>query len=899
MALKDDNINLRINVGTTEAQKQIQELNDKSRELEKSSNALRVEMAKLASQGKQNSDEYKALSSQLKDNNAQVSENKKKVEEVSKTMDINSKTMLQLRKDAKELQAQLDRTVQSADPEGYAKLQKELESVKKRMGELRTSGQSLSTQLQSLPGPAGAAAKGITGINSAFKMLLANPIMAILAAIVVVFMALYKALTSSEEGVNKLNRMLAPLRAAMDAILNVVQKCVGAIMDFISAVIDGLMEALESLPFVGDYFKQLNEEAEKAIKLETDKQELMKREREAIVENAEIDQKVAKLRTKAKEKDIHSEKERIAFLKEAIELEEQRANTELELAKERLRVTEAEAERAGNPAEMEDKIAQLKAAVFAAETEFDNRTRRMKTELSTFRIEEERTRQEEAKKALEARLKQVDDGIQAERSKLIQARLDRQIDDETLSQKLQELEMEALNRRLQVHGLEKAERDKINQQILDAKLKITREEEKAMTDLAERVRQEMLASGEKEKEALEKRFTDREAVLKEGLEKGLITEIEYQDRLEGIRAERQAEIDAKADEERKKKAAEELAAKDAQFENERVQLLEQLADRLIAQEEYNNSLLELEQKFLDEKMRITGLSEEQITKFKAQQLEKQLADSEKALKAQQAKQRQYEKLLTTSANALGEIMSKMAIGAEETSEELQYQMMLLALDTLKQMIIIYATQALAKTIADLGMPYGPILGAAAVGVITGAFEAMKSKIKKPSAKNAGNGDTRTGQIVVDQHASGRYDVIGAEDGRTYRSVPYIGDAPTGIVHGPALVSERGDELIVSSPHLKLLRQHVAFPHILRAIDDVRSGRVPQRASGNYDTIDMDATSLVPPADPENERLILALDRLIAILETIDANGVHAVVGLDEIDALYKLRDRSRAIGTLQ
>ncbi|MDR2130554.1 MAG: hypothetical protein LBP56_05225 [Odoribacteraceae bacterium] len=898
MALKDDNINLRINIGTTGAQKQMQELSDKNRELEKSSNALRVEMAKLAAQGKQNSDEYKALASQLKANNDQVKENKKQMDEVAKSMDINSKTMVQLRKDAKELQAQLDRTVQSADPEGYAKLQKELDTVKKRMTELRTSGQSLSQQLQSLPGPAGAAAKGVSGIGSAFKMLLANPIVAVLAAIVAVFMALYKALTSSEEGVNKLNRMLAPLKAMMDAVLNIVQKCVGAIMDFITVIINGLMKTLERLPLVGKYFKEMNEYAEEAIQLETEKQELTKRERQITEENAKIEEEVSELRTKAKQKDIYSEKERIKFLEDAIALEKKRAEETKAIAEERLRIAAAEAARAGNPAELEDELARLRADVSAAGIAYNNKTRELASELTSFRREEENKRNEDAKKAIEARLKQVDDGIQAERSKLFRARLDRQIDDETLNQKLQELEMEALNRRLEVQGLDKTERDKINQQILDAKLKIMQEEERATKELAERLRQEMQTADEKAKEAFEKKFTDRENILKEGLEKGLITEVEYQDRLARIQAERQAELDAQAEEEQKKKAAEELARKDTDLENERVKLLEQLANRAITQEEYNASLLEIEQRFLDEKMRITGLSEEQITKLKLDNLNKQIADQDKALKKQQQQQQKYQNILEGSSNKFGELFGKMATGAEETSEELQYQMVLLALDTLKNMVTMYAMQALAKTIADLGMPYGPILGAAAMGVITGAFEAMKSKIKRPSAKNGGEGDTRSGKIVVNQQASGKYDVIGAEDGKTYRSVPFVGAPPTGVLRRPTLVAESGDELVVSSPHLKLLQKHVNYPYVIGAINDARAGRVPQRASGNYATIAGDVPVPDTNDDDYREQLVATMNRVADLLDNMEANGVRAIVGLDELEALQKLRDESRAIGTL-
>jgi hypothetical protein len=41
-----------------------------------------------------------------------------------------------------------------------------------------------------------------------------------------------------------------------------------------------------------------------------------------------------------------------------------------------------------------------------------------------------------------------------------------------------------------------------------------------------------------------------------------------------------------------------------------------------------------------------------------------------------------------------------------------------------------------------------------------------------------------------------------------------------------------------------------------------------------------------------------MERVAGILDAIEANGVHAIVGLDEFDALRRLRDESRAIGTL-
>lgn len=49
--------------------------------------------------------------------------------------------------------------------------------------------------------------------------------------------------------------------------------------------------------------------------------------------------------------------------------------------------------------------------------------------------------------------------------------------------------------------------------------------------------------------------------------------------------------------------------------------------------------------------------------------------------------------------------------------------------------------------------------------------------------------------------TGRYDVIGEDDGRTYRDVPYIGDSPTGIVRRTSLISESGAELIINAEDL--------------------------------------------------------------------------------------------------
>lgn len=383
MGLKDDNINLQINIGVSGTATNIQKLSDENMKLASSTKAAKTRMAELKAQGEKNSEEYKQLEATIKANTTAINENKKKIEEHEKSLSLNEKTMVQLRKEAKELQAQLDRTVESADPKGYADLQKQLETVRGRMGELRSSGQSLSTQLQNIPGPAGAVTKGVMGIHKAFLTLLANPIIAVIAAVVAIFMTLYKAISTNEEATNKLNAIMAPLRATMDVILNVVQKVVIGLLDFIAAIIEFVRTVSEKLPIVGKYFKEINDYEREAIELEKSKQVLAKKERETLVENAEAEMKVSKLRTEAKRKDLFTSEQRLTKIEEAIKLEQEMADREYVNAKERLRIAEAEADRAGNTAETERKLAEMRAATFQAEKQYYDRSRELTEQMNS------------------------------------------------------------------------------------------------------------------------------------------------------------------------------------------------------------------------------------------------------------------------------------------------------------------------------------------------------------------------------------------------------------------------------------------------------------------------------------------------------------------------------------
>ncbi len=59
MTLRDDNIDLHINVAFNEAQESIRKLNEVNRDLEKTNKAIRLEMEKLKAQRKECSEQFK------------------------------------------------------------------------------------------------------------------------------------------------------------------------------------------------------------------------------------------------------------------------------------------------------------------------------------------------------------------------------------------------------------------------------------------------------------------------------------------------------------------------------------------------------------------------------------------------------------------------------------------------------------------------------------------------------------------------------------------------------------------------------------------------------------------------------------------------------------------------
>lgn len=145
--LTEDQINWILSVDASEAQQEIRKLVKTNRELVNVNKERRQELIKLEAQGKKETEEYRNLEAEIKKTSQAISTNNKLVGELEKKLDITGLTMSQLKAKARDLQRQLDQTVQSTHPEEYNALQNELDRVRGRMDELRAAGRHVQNEM--------------------------------------------------------------------------------------------------------------------------------------------------------------------------------------------------------------------------------------------------------------------------------------------------------------------------------------------------------------------------------------------------------------------------------------------------------------------------------------------------------------------------------------------------------------------------------------------------------------------------------------------------------------------------------------------------------------------------------------------------------------------------------
>lgn len=240
----------------------------------------------------------------------------------------------------------------------------------------------------------------MSGFGKQLLALMANPIIAVISAIVVAIMALKKGIDSNEESSKAFEKALAPLKGLFDILILVIQKYASFMLKIIQAHIDlamSISRLMEKLPIVGNMFKEVNDAIDNQTKAVILNQKAVEAERKQIVASAEAENKVAKLRDKVAQAQNYTTKERRKFLQEAMEIERKQALENQRIAKLKLEALKAETKTTGNTAEVMNQLAEAQAKVTRANTEYYNSVRRQQTQLATFDKEIAKEEEDKAK----------------------------------------------------------------------------------------------------------------------------------------------------------------------------------------------------------------------------------------------------------------------------------------------------------------------------------------------------------------------------------------------------------------------------------------------------------------------------------------------------------------------
>ena len=227
------------------------------------------------------------------------------------------------------------------------------------------------------------AGTAVAGFGRQLLALLANPIVATIAAITAAFMALAKGISSSEENTNLLNQVLAPFQRILTGVVNVLQMAATGVLKVVKGFEDlamGASRLMERLPLVGGAMKKVNDALKENIELTVRKQQLDIAERNNSVEQAKLARDVARLRNKAAQ--TNDPQKQALYLANAKALEHKIMLNEIALAKEDLAIKERLAEQSKNDKETNDALAAARVRLYKAEENYYQRTLRMEKQLT-------------------------------------------------------------------------------------------------------------------------------------------------------------------------------------------------------------------------------------------------------------------------------------------------------------------------------------------------------------------------------------------------------------------------------------------------------------------------------------------------------------------------------------
>lgn len=131
---------------------------------------------------------------------------------------------VRLQTQIKETRIALQRAQEAGDSVKFNQLKDQLDDLEDKLEVTSLKSKKFDDALAGLPGPAGQAGGAIKNLDGAFKLFIANPIVAVIAGVTGALILMKKSLESTAEGTATLNRVSQAFSAILGPILATVEK---------------------------------------------------------------------------------------------------------------------------------------------------------------------------------------------------------------------------------------------------------------------------------------------------------------------------------------------------------------------------------------------------------------------------------------------------------------------------------------------------------------------------------------------------------------------------------------------------------------------------------------------------------------------------------------------------
>lgn len=337
-----------------------------------------------------------------------------------------------------------------------------MEELDQATKDVDESTEDLDQQLDAMPGPLAKVAQGVKALGKAFKALLANPIVALIAAIVLGLTLLAKAFTRTQAGGDKLKNVMAAFSATIDVLTERAAKLFKALGKLFRGDFKGAAEDAKAA--VSGVKDEIIEATKAAVEYEKAVRAVFNAETALITTDAERRKQISQLRFESRDL-TKSIEERRAALELAAAIEVEGLNETIELQQKRIALIQTEI--ANTPETLRTReqsraLAEAEVVLIDLQTASLERQKGLRDEINALNAEDKAKRdaaiaEEEAKAAEAEKLR-----IEKEKAASDQRKEEAEID----AMFQEEMAAEALDRERQLAEEQKAINDEMTASII-------------------------------------------------------------------------------------------------------------------------------------------------------------------------------------------------------------------------------------------------------------------------------------------------------------------------------------------------------------------------------------------------------------------------------------------------